>query len=130
VELIWRTELSHHFRVLGMTIAAAAAVTTAVIAAPQAAASTTASCPTGGIITVDVNLIPSPATVHLTSGCPGFVDTGAPYVFDIAKLTVDPIDVDPTPLGRPRTYDNVVETCTSVSTGSAGLVAMNCTHTT
>lgn len=122
--------MSHHFRFLGMALAATAAVTTAVLGAPQAAASTTASCPTGTIITIDVNLIPSPATVHFTSGCPGFVDDGASYVFDIARLTVDPIDVDPTPLGRPRTYDNVVETCTSVSTNSTGLVGMNCTPTT
>ena len=120
--------MSHLFRILGMTFAAS--VMAVVIAAPQAAASTTASCPTGLIITEDVNLIPSPATVHLTSGCPGFVDNGAPYVFDIAQLTVYPIDVDPNPLGNPRTYDNVVETCTSVGTSSTGLAGMNCMHTT
>lgn len=113
-----------------MTLIAATTLAATAITASPAAASTTASCPTGLIITIDFNLLPSPATIHFTSGCPGFVDNGAPYVFDIAQLTVFPIVVDPLGDGRPRTIDNIVETCSSITTGSNGLVGMNCKPTT
>lgn len=112
-----------------LIIVASAALTAAVLVAPPAAAvtsGTSASCPVGLIVTPDSNLIPSPATVHFTQGCPGFTDDGTPYVFDVAALTVDPIGVDPGPFTA-RTYDNVVETCTSVATSSAGLEGVNCT---
>lgn len=93
------------------------------LTAPSASAATTTSCPNG--ITTTAN----PTVVTLGVTCPGFVDQGAPYVFDIATL-----DVLVFPRLDPNgpfvyVYNNVVESCAAYGTTAAGLQATGCTRT-
>lgn len=89
--------------------------------APMAQAATTTSCSSG------LTSTSAPSVVTLGTSCSGFVDQGAPYVFNIAVLTHLII---PIPLSGPRAYYyyDAVETCSGYRTTPA-FQATGCVRT-
>jgi hypothetical protein len=110
-------------RTVATGLVALAVAAGALAAAPAALAATATSC-TNGITTTS-----SPNVVTLGVTCSGFVDNGAPYVFNIATLSQLVLPrLDPNgPFAY--VYYNVVESCTAYANTSIGLQATGCTRT-
>jgi hypothetical protein len=105
-------------RTLAVSLAAIAAVGCVGLAASPARATTTTSCSTGFTFA-------NSDTFFLI--CPGFVDNGAPYVFDIALLTVYTLPAIP-PAPIDYVVGNVVLTCPAyTSTGNGLIGTSDCT---
>ena len=108
-----------------LALAGAAALGACLLAAPAAQAATTTNCATGLAGAQFGTVFP---TVLLgTASCPGFVDTGSPYVFHIATFHV----LQTLPDSRVFTLSNVTATCGNfdfVNGDSTQLRGLNCTY--
>ena len=106
-------------RHVGVGLAAAFLLGLSGLVSPAAHAATTTACGSGF-------QMGAPGEIRMGSSCAHFVDHGAPYVFDIARLTV----TIPNVLGLPefRTYDNAVATCGGYDYygGDGELAALEC----
>jgi hypothetical protein len=106
-------------RTMAVSLAAIAAVGCVGLAASPARATTTTSCTYGFTV---VN------TDYFNLICPGFVDSGAPYVFDVAELIVWTLPVVPPAYSPGYSLDNVVLTCPAYTSGTNGAInTSNCT---
>ena len=108
-----------------LALAGAAALGACLLAAPAAQAATTSNC-TSGLAGGQYGSV-FPIVLLGTSSCPGFVDTGSPYVFHIATFDV----LQSLPNSMVFKYSNVTATCGSVdyyNGNSTQLRGLNCTY--
>ena len=97
---------------VGAAVVAAAGCVT--LTAGPAQAATTISC--------SVGLTVLNSTSVGGTGCAGFVDSGAPYVFQLGTLSVNNFPFSP-PLPKFSSYSNAVATCSSAeAAGPAGVI--------
>jgi hypothetical protein len=101
-------------RAIAAGLAAVAAAGCVSLAAGPAQASTATSCSDGFTV---IN-----STGVTSFGCAGFVNNGAPYIFDLGTLIVDNFPFSP-PLPMFSSYENAVATCSAFTQNSNGSIS-------